>query len=84
MAGLEFIRETKDTVTQASLRDKKNRRESKMDRSKKGPPEVPHREGALGDLWGTDFEGVLGRELLFLRGPAGEWRGVGGRLVLGA
>ena len=22
----------------------------KMDRSKKGPPEVPHREGALGDL----------------------------------
>ena len=27
----------------------------KMDRSKKGPPEVPHREGALGDLRGTDF-----------------------------
>ena len=27
----------------------------KMDRSKKGPPEVPHGEGALGDLWGTDF-----------------------------
>ena len=49
-----------------------------MDRSKKGPPEVPHREGALGDLWGIDFEGVLGRELFFLGGsggPAGEWRG---------
>ena len=40
----------------------------KMDRSKKGPAEVPHREGALEDLQGTDFEGVLGRELPFLRG----------------
>ena len=33
-------------------------------KSAKGPPKVPHCEGALGDLWGTDFEGVLGRELL--------------------
>ena len=47
-----------------------------MDRSKKGPPEVPHREGALGDLWGTDFEGVLGRELPFLRGFWGTCGGV--------
>ena len=31
---------------------------------KKGPPEVPHREGLLGDLCRTEFEGVLGRELL--------------------
>ena len=41
--------------TQAILRDKKTGASQKMDRSKKGPPEVPHREGALGDLWGTDF-----------------------------
>ena len=47
-----------------------------MDRSKKGPPEVPHREGALGDLWGTDFEGVLGRELPFLREFWGTCAGV--------
>ena len=47
-----------------------------MDRSKKGPPEVPHREGREGDLWGTDFEGVLGRELLFLRGLWGTCGGV--------
>ena len=29
-----------------------------MDR-KEGLPEVPHREGALQDLWGTDFQGVM-------------------------
>ena len=57
----------------------------KMDRSKKGLPEVPHREGALGDLcWtsggplGTDFEGVLGGELFYLRGFLGDLRGSGG------
>ena len=66
------------------MRSKMGRAETganqKMDRSKKGPPEVPHRERALGDLWGTDFEGVLGD----LRG-SGE--GVGGGppgLIFGA
>ena len=39
-----------------------------MDRSKKGPPEVPHQEGALGDLWGTDSEG-------FWAAWRGGWRG---------
>ena len=29
----------------------------KMDRSKKGPPEVSHHEGALGDLWGLILRG---------------------------
>ena len=47
-----------------------------MDRSKKGPPKVPHREGALGDFWGADFEGVLGRELLVFRGFWGTCGGV--------
>ena len=47
-----------------------------MDRSKKGPPEVPHCEGTLKDLFGTDFEGVLGRELPFLRGFWGTCGGV--------
>ena len=49
----------------------------KMDRSKKGPPGVPHRAGGLGDLCGTDFEGILGHELLiFLRGFWGTCGGV--------
>ena len=48
----------------------------KMDRSKKGPPEVPHREGALGTSGGPFFEGVLGRELPFLRGFWGTCGGV--------
>ena len=46
----------------------------KMDLFKKGPPEVLTVTG----LGGTDFEEVLGRELLFFEGsggPAGEWRG---------
>ena len=50
-----------------------------MDRSKKSPPEVPHREGAVGDCGGIDFEGVValvGRELLFLRGFWGTCGGV--------
>ena len=55
-------------------RQKKTGASQKRDRSKNGPPEVPHREGALGDLWGTDFEG--GRELLFLRGFWGTCGGV--------
>ena len=35
----------------------------KMDRSKKGPPKVPHHEGALRDLWGTDLRWAKTRVL---------------------
>ena len=52
-----------------------------MDRSKKGPPEVPHHEGALADLWGTDFEGFWAVSCFFLGGGF-----LGGplRLIFGA
>ena len=45
----------------------------------------------MGDLWGTDFDGVLGRDLPFCEGVLGDLQGsgegVGGgppRLIFGA
>ena len=63
--------------SQAILWDKKQARVKERidDRSKKGPPEVPHREGALGDLWATDFEGGSGPWIAFFEGVRAGWRG---------
>ena len=50
----------------------------KMDRSKKGPPEVPHREGFWGTSEGLIFRGFCAVSYFFRGGsggPAGEWRG---------
>ena len=62
-----------------SYETKKKLRESKNGSIQKRSPRGPSLfflEGALGDLCGTDFEGVLGRALLFLRGFWGTCGGV--------
>ena len=66
-----------ETVLPFSFSLKKTGASQKMDRSKKGSQRsLTFFEGALGDLWGTDFEGVLGRELPFLKGFWGTCGGV--------
>ena len=63
-------------LSQAILRDKKQARVKKWIDPKKVPQRSLTVRGREGDLWRTDFEGVLGRELPFLRGFWGTCGGV--------